>query len=103
MHDLYHGKNNRFYSYNLHKFVNVHFEVTACLADQPERRFMNYMMLVNSTYCARFRYSCDIISIINVLPSCGVCFNNTIKNIAYEHMNQSCDKYLNWDMMKKVD
>ena len=87
MHDLYHGKNNIFYSYNLHKFVNVHFEVTACLADQPERRFMNYMMLVNSTYCARFRYSCDIMPIINVLPSCDAYLKNMRNNVVYEYMN----------------
>ena len=101
LNDLCHGKNNRFYSYKLHKFVNVHFEITACLADQPERRSMNYMMLGNSTYSARFRYSCDIVSIINVLPSCDACLNNMRQNVVYEHMNQSCDKCLNWDMMKK--
>ena len=62
---------------------------------------MNYMMLGNSTYSARFRYSCDIVSMINILPSCDACLNNTRQNIVYEHMNQSCDKCLNWDMMKK--
>ena len=87
-----HGKNNRFYSYKLQKFVNVHFEIMASLADQLERRSMNYMMLGNSTYSARFRYSCDIVSIINVLPSCDACLNNTRQNVVYEHMNQSCDK-----------
>ena len=71
--------------------------------DQPERRSMNYMMLGNSTFSARFRYSCDIVLIINVLPSCDACFNNMRKNVAFEHINQSCDKGLNWDMMKKVD
>ena len=103
MHDFCHGKDNRLYFYKLQKIVNAHFYTTVYLADQPERRSMNYMMLKNSTYSERFRYSCDVISIINVLPSCCVCFNNTIKNVAYEHMNQSCDKCLNWVMMKKVD
>ena len=79
LHDLCHGKNNRFYSYKLQKIVNVHFDITAYLANQPERRSMNYMMLRNSTYSARFRYSCDILSIINVLPSCDACLNNMKK------------------------
>ena len=65
-----------------------------CLADQPERRSISYTMLGNSTYSVRFRYSCDIVSIINVLPSCDACLNNTRQNIVHEHMNQSCGKCL---------
>ena len=95
LYDLCHGKNNRFYSYNLKKFVTVHFEVTACLADQPERRSMNYLMLGNSTYHARFRYACDVLSIVNNLPSCDTCLRNMRKNVVYEHMNQSYDLCLN--------
>ena len=64
---------------------------------------MNYMMLGNSICSARFRYSCNIVSIINVLPSCDACLNKTRQNVVYEHMNQFCDKYLNWSMMKKVN
>ena len=60
LHDLCHGKNNRLYSYKPQKFVNVHFEITTCLVDQPERQSMYYMMLGNSTYSTKFRYSCDI-------------------------------------------
>ena len=71
------------------------FKITISLADQPERRSMNYMILGNSTYSTRFRYSCDIMSIINVLHSRDTCFNNMRKNVVYEHMNYSCDKYLN--------
>ena len=40
---------------------------------------MNYMILENSTYSARLRYSCDIVSIINVFPLGGACLNNMIK------------------------
>ena len=94
-------ENNRFYSYKLQKIVNVHFEITACLADQPERRSINYIILGKPTYSVRFRYSCDIVSIVNVLPSCDVCLNNTGKNIVYEHMNQAYDKCLFRDIMKK--
>ena len=43
------------------------------LDDQPERQSMNYMILGNSTYSTRFCNSCDIMSIINVLPSCDAC------------------------------
>ena len=50
--------------------MNLHFEIIACLLDQLERRSMNYMILGNSIYSVRFRYLCDIMSLINVLPSC---------------------------------
>ena len=62
---------------------------------------MNYTMLGNSTYSARFRYSCDIMSLINVLLSYDACLRNMRNNVVYEHMNQSCDKCLNWDIMKQ--
>ena len=89
LHDLYNGKYNRFYSYNLQKFVNVHFEIKAYLADQQESRSLNYMILGNSTYSTRFRYSSAMISLINALPSCDACLRNLKNNVVYEHINQS--------------
>ena len=44
------GINNTFYSMFLKRNVKVHCEIIACLADQPERRSINKMMLGNSLF-----------------------------------------------------
>ena len=83
------------YILTIYKNRECTFEITACLADQPERGFMSYMMLSNSTYSVRFCYLYDIMSLINVLPSCDAYLRNMRNNVVYEYMNQSCDKCLN--------
>ena len=58
--ELSNGVNNTFYSMILKRNVKVHSEIIASLADQPERRSMNKIMLGNSLFYHDF----DILQIL---------------------------------------
>ena len=66
-------QNNTCFSKGRQCHVKVHFEIVAYLADQPERRSLNYLMLGNSRFGARFSYSADIELIAEHLPMCKLC------------------------------
>ena len=51
----------------------------AFLGDQLERRYLNYLMLGNSKFGARFSYSADIELIAEHLPMCKLCLKNVKK------------------------
>ena len=52
--ELANGIDNIFYAMKLGCHVYVHFEIVAAIADQPERRSMNHLMLGNSMFVPRF-------------------------------------------------
>ena len=80
---LKNGKNNLFFSIKRKQYVTVHFEVIAFLGDQPERRAINYIMLGNSMFGARYMYSANISAISKYLPMCTSCFLFIEKNTLF--------------------
>ena len=96
--DLGSGRNNVMYCSRLKRNVHVHFEIIACLGDQPERRSMNFIMLGNSTHSARFRYSANLNAICLHLPPCPKCFTR-MKNCKTFLLKQGkCKHCVNWEM-----
>ena len=98
--DLAGGKGNQFYSTHKKRNINVHFEIIASLGDQPERRSMNYMMLGNSIFCSRFRFSANLKEIYQHMPSCNRCFTCLKKDVKFDNVNTSCEKCVNWELMR---
>ena len=58
--DLSNGVDNIFYSMRKNTNICVQFEIISSLGDQPERRSMNYLMLVNSKHSFRFRFTVNM-------------------------------------------
>ena len=94
------GENNVFFSMKLKRNVTVHFEVIACLGDQPERRCINYLMLGNSKFGARFAYAADVESIANNLPMCKFCLQKCKDQHDFLESGYTCNHCLQWDMME---
>ena len=74
--------------------IKVHFEIIAFLGDQPERRSMNYLMLGNSRFGARYSYSVDLESIAKHLPMCKSCLNNSKRDRYYIMKETKCNNCL---------
>ena len=101
--DLAAGKQNQFYSTHKKRNVYVHFEIIALLGDQPERRSMNYMMLGNSIFCSRFRFSANMKEIYHHMPSCNRCYTNLKNDYNFDNFHTGCKKCVNWDLMRNSE
>ncbi len=93
------GPPQLFYSKATNQMVKVHAERLAYLADQPERRASNFLMLGNSTHGARFGVSCNIKSVISKIPACAACTerNLSLHIDGMEEEVQSGFECSNWE------
>ena len=99
--ELKNGKNNIFFSMNRKQYVTVHFEVIAFLGDQPERRGINYIMLGNSIFGARYTYSANISAISEYLPMCSSCTERCQSDKNHFVNSKKCGKCLQWNIVDK--
>ena len=97
--ELSNGVNNTFYSMHLKRNVKVHFEIIASLADQPERRSMNKIMLGNSLFLSRFRYSGNLKKIGKFLPPCVDCLKSMRNHEQFDRYVINCQKCVNWNFL----
>ena len=97
--ELRSGKNNTFFSKEKQCNVKVHFEVIAYLADQPERRSLNYLMLGNSRFGGRFGYSADIELLASRLCMCKSCLKKCKNDKNFISSGVKCDNCLQWNLM----
>ena len=74
--------------------VTVHFEVIAFLGDQPERRAINYIMLGNSLFGARYMYSANILAISKYLPMCTSCVKRCKRDKKHFVTVKKCEQCL---------
>ena len=70
--------------------------------DQLESRDLNYIIVGNSDFSSRFRYSGHLKQFKKHLPSCKSCFTQMRKNPLFLKSNILCTNCVNWDMMIKV-
>ena len=68
----------------------------AFLADQPERRSLNYLMLGNSKFGVRFSHCADIESINEHLPMCKQCLINCQMDRDFITKGLQCEHCLQW-------
>ena len=91
-----------FYVGALKKQVKIFFGDLAHLADQPERRGINYLRLGSGAYAARFGVSANHKECYKVLRACKACQKTNKSNLANKHgMNpiKECPECLNWDFL----
>ena len=79
----------------LKRNVKVHFEIIASLADQPERRSMNKIMLGNSLFLSRFRYLGNLKKIGKYLPPCVDCLKSMRKHEEFDRYVINYEKCVN--------
>ena len=97
--ELKSGRNNTFFCKERQCNVKVHFEIVAYLADQPERRSLNYIMLGNSKFGARFGYSADVELISEHLPMCEFCLKKCKHDPNFLIRGVKCANCLQWNLM----
>ena len=80
----------------------VTLDVFAYLGDQLERRGVNYLMQGGSTHHARWRYCCNVGSMVEVLRSCSNCENRFLQyassDVPYNipELMKHCATCTNW-------
>ena len=97
--ELCSGVNNKFYCTRRHKNVYVHFEIVALLGDQPKRRSMNYLMLGNSNYSSRYRYSANLQHISHHIPTYDNCLIRMKKEPNFIGINDRYNKCVDWELL----
>ena len=100
--ELGNGIDNIFYAMKLRRHVYVHFEIIAAIADQPERRSMNNLMLGNSMFVPRFRYAANVKEIAKILPACNQCVMKLKSNEENDIKDGKCDNCVNWDIFSDL-
>ena len=101
--ELKSGTNNIFFCKQRQHNVRVHFEVIVFLADQPERRSLNYLMLGNSKFGSRFSYCADIESISEIFPMCTDCLKRCQMDTDFLRKGFKCINCLQWNLMATHD
>lgn len=97
--NLSNGSSDMFFDKNSNRMTRVHAELLVSLADQPERRGSAYLQLGNSTFHARFGYSCDIGSCEEHLRACESCFKYLIEAEQHSPYNcPQCNQCTCWEM-----
>lgn len=73
--ELEHFQRGKYYYYNksTNSVVPVYLELLVSLQNQPERRGMNYLMLIGEKYSARWGFSCNVSDVCSLLPMCDRC------------------------------
>ena len=77
--------------------MQIHFRIIASLRDQPERRAINKMMLGNSSFVPRFRYSANVKRIAQYLPPCIECLQSMRNNKDLDNSVINCQTCVNWN------
>jgi hypothetical protein len=91
---------NIFYSKHREELVEVHAELLASLADQPERRSANNLMNGNGRFAGRMGHSIDLTSLAASIEPCAECYKNICdKGDGFWASNSTCEKCTKWTMM----
>ena len=76
--------------------MNVRITKLLSIADSPERRSSNFIMLGGGTYSARWGYGVNVKEMCNTLPSCERCFETLISK-KNSSSSQECIQCCNWN------
>jgi hypothetical protein len=80
--------------------VEVHAELLASLADQPERRSANCLMNGNGRFAGRWGHSIDLTSVAESVEPCCECYQQICEHgDQFWKRNESCDKCTKWTML----